>query len=289
MRHATRPAALAILIFLAALPATAQEGIGLLSASGRVDWPGYRLEATISLNVAKAGLRLPSGRSQAESMVRRGAPELLRDRVLGLPLDSRRTVADAIVSGDLSLEDVDSLLEGAEALRSSFSDDLKVFKADYAISLLDVLGLLVKHSRPSGEGRTLAYQPTKDYTGIVIYAPEKLPVHGSSVEAVFRPSFFPRIWDDEMDLVLERNMVDPESVRTRGMVGYKKDGADSFIEDRVGGEPLRILARGIFGSACTDLVISREDAQKILSSEHNRGLFASGRVVIVAGDVDSDF
>jgi hypothetical protein len=52
----------------------------------------------------------------------------------------------------------------------------------------------------------------------------------------------------------------------------------------VGSNPLRILAREVFGLNPTDPVIDREDALKILSSENNRRLLREGRVVLVLNE-----
>jgi hypothetical protein len=58
---------------------------------------------------------------------------------------------------------------------------------------------------------------------------------------------------------------------------------DEELIKRVGENPLRIMARGIFGAVPTDPVIDREDALIILSSEQNRQLLREGRIVIVLG------
>ncbi|GAB1481739.1 hypothetical protein MASR2M78_05540 [Treponema sp.] len=54
--------------------------------------------------------------------------------------------------------------------------------------------------------------------------------------------------------------------------------------ERVGKDPLRILARSLFGVRATDPIIDRDDALKIISSEENRRLLKEGRLVIVLGD-----
>lgn len=262
---------------------------GLYSVSGTLDWSSYALEATISLDVQKAGLRLPSGRSQAASMIRDEAPRLLLGELLSLKVDSRRSLAEAIASGDVNLEDVTDLLEAPLAVKSSFSEDFRAFTSDYSVSLLGILSLLVKHTRAQARPAALDYRPTKDYTGIVVYVSGELPVHGEFKQAAFSPAIFPRIWDDRMNLVLERNMVDPAAARSGGIVAYRQKDDPFLIEDRVGGEPLRLLAIGVFGSNRCDLVISSEDALLIQTSEKNRALLAAGKVVIVVDKASENF
>jgi hypothetical protein len=53
------------------------------------------------------------------------------------------------------------------------------------------------------------------------------------------------------------------------------------LEERVGDEPLKILAYEVFGTLRTDLVITRDDALRLLSRPENVRLITEGRVVIV--------
>jgi hypothetical protein len=49
----------------------------------------------------------------------------------------------------------------------------------------------------------------------------------------------------------------------------------------VGNNPLRVIARGVYGIRPTDPIIDREDALLILSSEENLLLLREGRVAIM--------
>ena len=86
-----------------------------------------------------------------------------------------------------------------------------------------------------------------------------------------------------MTLLLDRNTVDPAAHLSWGEVGYAtaKDASSSLVLDRVGETVLRIDAAALFGTDRTDLIITRDEALKILSSPENRALLAEGRVVII--------
>jgi hypothetical protein len=58
-------------------------------------------------------------------------------------------------------------------------------------------------------------------------------------------------------------------------------GIDPALAELVGENPLRILARGVFGTRPTDPVIDWEDALLILSSEQNREHLRQGRVALI--------
>src|SRR5512133_1840026 len=120
MKAAGRAASILAFLVLSGGAALRAQEKSLYSVSGSLDWSSYSLKASISLDVARAGLRLPSGRAQAESMIRDEAPRLLRDKLLSLQVDSRRDLADAVASGDLSLESMADLLEASPADKSTF-------------------------------------------------------------------------------------------------------------------------------------------------------------------------
>jgi hypothetical protein len=91
-------------------------------------------------------------------------------------------------------------------------------------------------------------------------------------------------------LIFERNTIDPAIGRNKGLVRYTSresiyravpSAMDEDLIRLVGDNPLRIMARRVFGAVPTDPVIDKEDALLILSSENNRRLLTEGRIAIV--------
>jgi hypothetical protein len=259
-----------------------------ISLRGQIDWSSHQAAIGLSLDGRSAALSLPAARSQAEAIIQKRMPALLREALFPILVDSRNSIGDAVSSGLLPAESLTALAEAAVQERSRFSDDFSAFSADYRISLISAAAPLVRHSRAAQPERPLAYAPTRAYSGIVIFAQGPLPVHGESVSSSLRPCLFPKVWDDAMTLVLERNMVEPEAIASWGMVGYADEEPLPERDARVGGLPLRIMARAVFGSKRTDVVISGEDALKILTLDANRALLAQGRVVIVLDNASQE-
>jgi hypothetical protein len=100
-----------------------------------------------------------------------------------------------------------------------------------------------------------------------------------------------------MNLIYERAITDPAIFRADAPPDLKKDaivkyipeealfratpsGMDADLERFVGDNPLRIIARGVFGMSPTDPVIDRADALLILSSDENLRLLREAKVVI---------
>jgi hypothetical protein len=251
------------------------------SIKGRVDWKTRKILATVSLDARALDLNPPAGRARAEALIAWELPELLRRALLGIAVDSRETLGDALASGAFPAEAFNALSGSTAPERAIFSDDMATFSAEYAFPLDAITAPLVRHSRASGPSGLLGYEPSRPFTGILIYAEGELPVHGERSASALRPCLFPRVWTDRMDIVIERNAVSPEAIKRWGSVGYAEDGGAP--EDRIGDDPMRIMAKAVFGTNRTDVVISRADALGILSEKANRALIAQGRVVIVIG------
>jgi len=255
-----------------------------LSAKTSVDWTTGLIKADLEMDLAAAGVRLPSGRSQAERGLEEAVPDLVRDAVLSIELDSYRTVADSLEDGALDPAAFDSFLSAGRRTRSALSRDLGRLVASYEWKLADLASLYVRHSDPIDLPPPDRYAPTKAYTGIVIYAQGDYGVRGEHRTDRLRPCLFPRLYDEAMHTLIDRNQLYPDALRAWGAVGYATGLGDPVVEARAGGSPLRIMASQIFGSHRTDAVINVDDALKILGSPANRELIRQGKVVFVIGE-----
>jgi hypothetical protein len=104
------------------------------------------------------------------------------------------------------------------------------------------------------------------------------------------PCLFPKVWDTDMNLIYDRNMLNTDTARSVGMARYVTEdsvfrptpsGLSPELAALVGSKPLRIIARGAYGIRPTDPIIAREDALTILSSEDNLRLLREGRVALM--------
>jgi hypothetical protein len=291
---AAAPAALALALSLAlASPLAAQAArtaseapaaASAYSVRSRVDWKARVLYVDIELDMTAAGLKMPEGRLEAQRMVEHDFPGLAKDAVLSLQADSHRTVEAAVADGTIDEGRLVALSERARLERSSLSKDMRKYLATYGLGLEDVSAPFLSGARPSSIRPPMDARPARSYSGIVVYAKGSLPVRGEGIAGAAAPCLFPRIYDEGMNLVLDRGVVDPEvlaaSGGSGGVLGYASAlGVEAG--ERVGGDPMRIMAKELFGDDRCDLVISREDALGILSAPGNRELLRQGKVVVV--------
>ena len=256
-----------------------------------INWVRGELASRVSFELAAAGIKLPAGRFLAEETLEQAYPTLLRPHLLSLKVDSGATINTLVERGDLLLGELDTLCQKAEKVPPSLSPDLLNMNSGYTVLMDKISSLLMKHRRAVEPERPLIPTAAADYTGIIIIADSELPIQGRRETAYMEPCLFPKIWDTGMNLVYERNMYDP--LAGGCIVRYAPrdsifrptpSGLDAELSAFVGPNPLRIIARRIFGINLTDPVIDRNDALKILSSSNNRRLLREGRVVLVLNE-----
>ncbi|MHB9292909.1 hypothetical protein Holit_02024 [Hollandina sp. SP2] len=259
-----------------------------LAISGSIEWERMEINAVITMELASAGIRLPTGRIQAEEILHGEYPYLVRPHLLSIPVNSADTLGDLLNRGAFSLRDTDGISSAAQKIPPVFTFDLAFMSAQYTLSLNKLSRQLIQHRQAVESMRLLIPVPAIPYTGILIIADEELPVHGRHVTALTRPCLFPKVWDTDMNLIYEQSMVDPQQMQS--IVRYVSpnqifrstpSGLGDELIRLVGSNPLRIIAQGVFGIHFTDPIIDRQDALQIISLEENRKLLREGRVAIV--------
>jgi hypothetical protein len=246
-----------------------------------IDWGRRVLVIDISLDFKKAGLALPEGRLTAERMVARDLPGLAKEPLFALPLDSEGRLGERVIAGEIPVEAILGLAHRLTPISGAMSRDMLSFRSKWEMPLSAAAALVVTWKQVNAIPPPLDWAASKTYTGIVIYADRPLPVHGErGVVGTVHRSLFPRIFDDNMGIVMDRWVVDPKVLVESGPLGYvTQRTADDEV--RVGDEPLLVRATGLFGVDRSDILINPVDAARILSDPADRELFAQGRVIVV--------
>lgn len=247
-----------------------------------IDWKRRVLSLEVDLDLKKAGLSLPEGRISAQRMVGRDLPGLAKAAFFDIPVDAEGSIGDALAAGDIAVDDILGLADKLRPLGDALSKDLLTLRSRWELPLADAAALFVTWSDARPIAPNLGWTATKSYTGILIFAQDPLPVHGErGVQAGLHRGLFPRILSEDMEVLSDRYDVNPSLLVTRGPLGYiEARSADD--EERIGDDPLLVRAIGLFGSRRTDLLISEEDAARILADPANRRLLAEGRVLVLA-------
>ena len=252
--------------------------------SEQVDWQrGFLiLEVTRAIKAKEFN---PGSRFEAEREIERLLPGLFMSAVVKIPFDSYRTIGERLKEDQLLFQRLES--NAVDSVSKSYSrvrEDLQDVQVQYRFPFYGEGGFvapLIAHSRPYPIERKLGFVPSRNFTGLVIYASGELPAHGKDIRQQVQPALFPTLYDEDMNRILSVEMCDPLFLKRWGMVAYSDSEADSALLERVGAAPLRTVARGVFGINATDLLLPKEAVDRLLVREANREMLSQGRVLII--------
>lgn len=253
----------------------------IISSTSRIDWTKSEFISDIYLDTEKAGIAMPAGKKTATSLVSKQIPVLIKDQLLSLNVTSTEQLGDLVLDGTITLEQLTDLIDDGKKSPGIFTNGSLKMKTVHTFNLEKLNPFMIKHRFPYKNPKPVETVASRAYTGIIIDARGNLDVQGEFVKDKAEPCFFPKVWDEDMNLIYERNMADPEKVNKSNLVHYDWRDEESFYQDRIGLDPMRIKARKVYGEIRTDPVISREDALKILTVPENLELLRQGKVVIL--------
>ncbi len=252
-----------------------------MTSSSIINWTKRIFTSDISFDVEKANIPMPSGKSTSIKEIEMKLPILIKNPLLSIYVDDSKTLGDLVLDGTLTLENLTRIIDTSKKTPAVFTSQGNVILTKHTLNLADISSTLVKHKTPYKSNRPIDRISSKKYTGIVIDARGTLPVQGEFIESEVFPCLFPRIWTENMDLLYERNMVQPEIVKTQGIVHYSGSEIIENYSDRVGKSPLWITAKKVYGINRTDPIISYDDYLRITSIEENMDLLEKGKVVVL--------
>lgn len=259
----------------------ASEEDAVMTSTSTINWTKNTFTSNVSLDVAKAGIPMPSGKSSSINKIQMELPALVKDPLLSIFVDNNKTLGDLVLEETVTLEELTRIIDNSKQTPAFFQNASNNLVTQHTIQIQDIGASLVKHHVAYTQRVPIETVASKAYTGIIIDARGMLPVHGEFVEDRTYPCIFPKIWSESMDLIYERNMVDPSVAREKGIVLYSSSPFVEEYEDRIGKKPLWISAKKVYGINRTDAVISKNDYLQITSVKENLDLLRKGRVVIL--------
>lgn len=245
------------------------------------NWETAQVDSKITLDLNKSGLYLPTDRNAAIRLIQQNRSSLLKNAYLSILVDSSHRVGNYLAEEKISFTDINTVINNGKSTAPILSQELQTAIVYHQNPLQELANLFVKHNAPYTPSFFPLGTASKVYTGILIDARGQLPVHGEYSSEQLNPCLFPKIWNKNMNLIYEKNIVNPAQAKKQGIVLYTGTLDESEYRDRIGTEPLRIIARGVFGDNRTDPIISNEDAERILAKKENIELLRQGKIVIV--------
>ncbi|MCQ2585036.1 MAG: OmpA family protein [Treponema sp.] len=270
-----------IILFFSAISLSFLLNAQTIESVSEIDWTTKIFTSNITMDTEKAGLKMPSGKKTASMQLKTKTPELIQRPLLTLFVNNRECLGDEVIKNNITLDHIAEIIEEGKTTPEIFSHDTKQLKTTNTLSVNSISSTLMKNKLGYKPEVPVEDVPSRAYTGIIIDARGSRPVHGEYVKSEVFPSFFPQIWDEEMNTIYESNMVDARGAAEKGIVTFDYSDDFSRYEKVTGIDPLYIRAAQVYGRNRTDPVIKRSDALKILTVPENVKLLNEGRVVIL--------
>lgn len=258
---------------------------GLVS-EGAWDWEAGTFTLTLKT-------KLPTD-TEATPPKRRFLAEQEAERVVGqefvrqagrVPVASGKTLAEAMAEDPSVEAGVIQLGERLTFVSSRVDEDYTVLEMVWSVGLWDGLApVLAEPGEPNAVPTLVKWAPSRDFSGLVIFAMGDLPWKGTGLKAPWEPSLSFRLLNPQGEIVFDPSMADPEFAMKWGQAGTSLGRFnEERWRDRIGFDPLRIVARGVWGARPGDLILADSDWDRLLSRDANRRLLAEGRVLVLYG------
>ena len=268
------------ILFSSAVSLSAQDAA--ISWTQKIDWEKNELTLTLETALDQSGPNRPAATIAAERKIDTALPRIFSEAFLTFQIDSTRVFKESIENGDFPVAELLNIAVTGKKSLPSYSHDLQRLSINYTYKLYDLLAnYFVLHQQPLSVTRYIPWIPTREYTGIVIYAKGSLPVHGERFSSSLVPCLFPEIFDSQMNPLMLFTMGDPVYLKKWGSAAYTTSFDETPWAERIGNRPLHIIATGLYGKYPTDLKIPEESAAQIMANPQNRRLLAEGRVLII--------
>lgn len=247
-----------------------------------IDWENNRVEINIRSGLNIKDSTLSSARMKSETWVDDNLTNIFFKNILNIPVDSLLNISEVINRNPEIYYQLDALSESLEPKYSRLTTNLEYLETKYSFPIYpDFLSIFYKNSQHRRVHKKLDHLEYGNYTGLIIYVPKSLPLYQKGKEGEMSRVLLPRIYDEDMNLVMDFTMVEPEYIKKWGMVLYGSSFDESQYQDRVGIAPLRVIAKGLFGKNSSDIIISNREAQKLIGSADNIKIISQSRILIV--------
>jgi hypothetical protein len=256
-----------------------------LTSKGSCDWEAGVFTLTLTAPLPISDATPPKRRYLAEQEAQRHVQEEFVRRAGELSVASGRTLAEVMATDPTVEAGVAQLGEKLKFVSSRVDDGYTTLEMVWSVGLWDGLApVLAEAAQANPVPVLLRWAPSRDFSGLVIFAMGPLPWLGTGKTAQWTPSLAFRLLNPRGEVVFDSTMSDPAFTAKWGQAGLSlgRFNEQRWV-DRIGNDPLRIVARGVWGTRPGDLVLADADWDRLLSRDANRRLLAEGRVLVLFG------
>ncbi len=247
-----------------------------------INWETNSIEIKIISPMNRNDTTLAAKRIKAENWVDDNLTNIFFKNILDIPINSLKNVSEIINDNPEIYYRLDALGEGLEAKDSILSTNLGYLESIYSFPIYpDFVSVFYKQSQHHKLLKKLDHLDYGEYTGLIIYIPDELPEYKKKVDGKLTRVLFPKIYDEDMNLIMDYTMVEPEYMKKWGMVIYGESYNEHNYQERIGITPLRTIAKGLFGKNSCDIILSKKEADKLIGATDNLKIISQARILII--------
>jgi hypothetical protein len=249
-----------------------------------IDWEEGNIILDILIPILENRSIFPINRIASERFVIDNLGQIIQDNLSSLLLNSQETLGQHLQKNPAHILALREAYKNIWHSYSQVSSNFQELSVRYTLPMYPHLSHILTNHRTAYERPIFVVGNSlneKEFSGIVVYVQKELPLAGSFERGSFMPSLFPKIYDENLNPFFEKEMVDPQFIARWGINAYTSDPLFRLHQERAGNNPFYLSARALYGMNRTDLVISLEDIQKIISLERNKRLLKEGRIIFV--------
>jgi hypothetical protein len=261
----------------------AEEGAMVVKVGhGEVNWTGKTITVTGSGSPNLKGGAVPAQiRLQTERAAELDAYRKLLEIIKGVNVDSQQTVGAQMQAVPEVKARVEGVLRGMKRIDTQYYADGGVdvvvqITLDGAVTDATVKQgqekapeTAEKKGEPAKTEPAKATEPQSKFTGVVVDA--------RGLKLV--PALAPKLLDESGKEVYGPNQVEPEVLKSSGLVAYFLNVDAAKKNPKVTDNPIIVKAIKVADKGKADLVLSKDDAAKLQAKENQ--FLKKGRVVVV--------
>ncbi len=235
---------------------------------GQINWTNRTIIATGSGAPDLNAATVAQARLGAERVAKLDALRNILETIKGVRINSDITVKNEMVTDSKIRTRVEGVARGFKVLKTKYYSDGGVDLV-VQMSLDGSLGELFIKSKE--KSNPLPAFGTPNNTGLILDA--------RGLRAL--PALAPQVFDQAGQIVFNSDYLTKKAIENNGVASYFQDFKSAKQDKRAGTNPLVIKASGLMAGSKTDLMLSKQDAEKLRDPKANLSYLAEGKVVIV--------
>ena len=251
-----------------------------------IDWSASVLNISLQQPVALEPRSQPAQAYYQTQRFNRLLPLIIEESLAHITYNRDVSAHTRLRSDPRATEALERMAQSAVLISSQYDPSFQNVVAKWRLDLArDIASYFVLHRGPRTLPTSYNWVAADDYSGILIIARDELAIRGASGTQRVRPALSPRVYDEQLRVIIDSQSVAPEVIRSVGALLYARGNDTERIRERVGNNPLVIIAKELTGVRYTDIIVSSTDTERILSRRNNRSLVAQGKIAIVINGV----